>query len=45
MMIILVIENNVWKPDVSGWNMKQVDPSKVFGVPHQLVVKPNHGVV
>ena len=38
--MLLIIENNVRKPNVGGRNMKQVDSSKVFRVPNQLVVKP-----
>ena len=39
--MLLIIENNVRKPNMGGRNVKQVDPSKVFRVPNQLVVKPD----
>ena len=39
--MLLIIENNVRKPNVGGRNVKQVDSSKVFRVPNQLVVKPD----
>ena len=38
--MLLIIENNVRKPNVGGRNVKQVDSSKVFRVPNQLVVEP-----
>ena len=37
---LLVIEDNVREPDVSGGNMETVDPSVLLRVPAELVVVP-----
>ena len=37
---LLVVEDNVWPPDVVGWDVKHVNPSVLVGVPSHFVVVP-----
>ena len=38
--LLLVVKNNVRKPNVSGWHMEDVHTTVLLGVPDQLVVVP-----
>ena len=37
---LLVVEDNVWSPDVVSGHMKILDAAILIRVPHQLVVTP-----
>ena len=36
----LVVEHDVWQPDVSGGHVEHVHPAILLRLPHQLVVIP-----
>ena len=36
----LVVEDNVWSPDVVSWHVQTLDPAILLGLPGQLVVSP-----
>ena len=40
MFLLLIVEHNIWEPNMLGWDMKMFDPSVVTGRPLELVVDP-----
>lgn len=39
-MILLIVEHNIWPPDVIGWDVQHVYSAILTWIPSHLIIKP-----
>lgn len=42
---LLVVQHNVWFPNLVGWHTDELNASEVLGIPPELIIVPNLGTV